>query len=138
MHHFNIYTQTEKRTEKQIEAVKLGWSWPGFFFGGYWALVKKLWRIAAGLLFVQVVGDALYIVAEEMIEEGNVYGGAGVGLVAFLVVIGSLVLAGAKGNDWRASRLERRGYKSQDIISAENAKKAVAVFEKDARNGTRG
>ncbi|WP_226912943.1 hypothetical protein [Halomonas sp. 3D7M] len=23
------------------EAVKQGWSWPGFFFGPIWALVKK-------------------------------------------------------------------------------------------------
>ena len=30
-----------KNPTGQYEAVKQGWSWPAFFFGGIWACVKK-------------------------------------------------------------------------------------------------
>ena len=34
-----------------IEAVKTGWSWPGFFFTLIWLLVKKLY-VTAGMVFL--------------------------------------------------------------------------------------
>ena len=36
---YNIYSHPNKVPV----AVKQGFSWPGFFFGGFWALLKGLW-----------------------------------------------------------------------------------------------
>ena len=32
------------------EAVKQGWSWPGFCFGVFWAFVKRLWLLGGSVL----------------------------------------------------------------------------------------
>ena len=37
------------------EAVKQGWSWPGFFFGPIWAFVKKMWGLGGVLLLVVII-----------------------------------------------------------------------------------
>ena len=36
-----------KNPTGQYEAVKQGWSWPAFFFGGIWACVKKIWGLVS-------------------------------------------------------------------------------------------
>ncbi len=36
-----------KHPNGETEAVKQSWSWPAFFFTWIWALIKKLWVIAA-------------------------------------------------------------------------------------------
>ncbi|WP_084286517.1 DUF2628 domain-containing protein [Halomonas halodenitrificans] len=36
-------------------AIKKGWSWPGFFFGPLWAMVKKMWGLGSGLLVAVIV-----------------------------------------------------------------------------------
>jgi hypothetical protein len=37
----------------ECEAVKQGWSWPAFFFGPIWALVKTLWGLGVGFLMAK-------------------------------------------------------------------------------------
>lgn len=41
MKHYKIF----EHPAGNIEAVKLGWSWPAFFFAGIWALFKKMWGL---------------------------------------------------------------------------------------------
>ena len=65
MRHYRIFA----RSEKQIEAVKIGWSWPAFFFSFCWMLIKKLWWRAAGVLTVGFVANFLVNMGELMIEE---------------------------------------------------------------------
>ena len=38
-----------------FEAVKRGFSWPAFFFGVIWMLIKKLWLLAISWLGLYVV-----------------------------------------------------------------------------------
>ena len=47
---FNVY----KHPTQGIEAVKIGFSWPAFFFGIIWMLVKKLWGLA-GMWFAAYI-----------------------------------------------------------------------------------
>ena len=103
------------------EAVKQGWSWPGFFFGPIWALVKKMWGLGAGLL-VAVIVLAMFPVESSL------------GLLATLISLGIYVACGINGNRWREKHLSSRGYDHVDTVSAPNPERAVALYLK-ARNG---
>ena len=48
---FNVY----KHPTQGIEAVKVGFSWPAFFFGIIWMLVKKLWGLAGAWFAAYIV-----------------------------------------------------------------------------------
>ena len=45
MKQYKVY----KHPSGSTEAVKQGWSWPGFFFGFIWAMVKKMWGLGVGV-----------------------------------------------------------------------------------------
>ena len=113
MKEFNIY---QHPTGKQ-EAVKQGWSWPGFFFGPIWALVKKLWGLGAGLLVAVIV---LSIFPSD----------SDLGALASLVILAIYIVCGAKGNKWRESNLASRGYDHVDTVSASNPEGAIALHMK--------
>jgi hypothetical protein len=40
-------------------AIKRGFSWPGFFFGIFWALAKRLWKVV-GLLVLTIFVSAIF------------------------------------------------------------------------------
>lgn len=42
MRTFRVYAHPTRGSE----AVKVGFSWPAFWFGGFWMLAKKLWGYA--------------------------------------------------------------------------------------------
>lgn len=79
--HYRIFA----RSGKQIEAVKVGWSWPAFIFTFWWALIKKLWWRATGVLCVGGSSNFLVNEGELLIENGNerglLLGGIGVFLL---------------------------------------------------------
>jgi len=107
------------------EAVKQGWSWPGFFFNFIWALVKKMWVLGVVLMILSI---ALGFV------EGTVEGSSGKetasGISAFTSIL-NLVIAvvfGVKGNKWREKNLISRGYKYQDTVDAQNPEAAIALW----------
>ena len=118
------------RSEKQIEAVKIGWSWPPFFSSFCWVLIKKLWWRAAGVLSVGFVANFLVNMGELMTEDGNEHGSL-VEDLGWLLLLGVLLYTGGKGNDWVANRLERRGYKPTSIVSAPNAEGTVETFDEN-------
>lgn len=105
------------------EAVKQGWSWPAFFFGMIWALVKKMWTLGFGVI-------AVFFVLGFM---GGVAGGDLEQLIDSLTSIGGLLLGivfGLNGNKWRESNLVSRGYDFKDTISAANGEGAIALYVK--------
>ena len=55
MHKYNVY----KHPIIGYEAIKQGFSWPGFFFTWIWAFVKKLWADGVILLLVTVILQGL-------------------------------------------------------------------------------
>lgn len=109
-----------------VDVVKRGFSWPGFFFAGVWALAKHLWLHGIVLLVVLV---PVNLVSYYAAEEGPFWLWA----LSALVALGVAVLIGWHGNDWRRGRLAREGFKVAEMIEAENAKEALArATEMDA------
>lgn len=113
MKEFKIY---QHPTGKQ-EAVKQGWSWPGFFFGPIWALVKKLWGLGAVLLVIVLLLSAVPVETE-------------VGMLTTLIMLVIYIVCGVNGNSWREKNLRSRGYEHLDTVSAANPDGAIAVFLK--------
>lgn len=94
-----------------IEAVKKGWSWPGFFFTLIWVFVKKLHGLGAGVL---IIGVLLTSVSP-----------FGLGLVFDIIV--SLWL-GSSGNAMRVANLKKRGYQVANMISEQTDEAAIALY----------
>jgi hypothetical protein len=107
-----------------IEAVKLGWSWPGFFFSCIWAMVKKMWGLGVGfliglLVFGFIVGAA----------------GGGKGGDALINIVGLIIniIFGVNGNSWRVKNLISRGFEQVETVSAASSEGAAALYLKGAK-----
>ena len=116
---FNIYEKNGV-----IDAVKVGWSWPGFFFNWLWALIKQQWfrGLAAGviILLVAIVIFALSLPGPSTKLDiasniGNLIGSA----ISFIF--------GLYGNRWQEHNLTVRGFIKKDSIIADN--KSYAIFK---------
>ena len=107
--------QVFKHPEKGYQAVKRGFSWPGFFLSWIWALSRQLWLEAILLFF--------FFAAWSGIEFGVAWGGR-----SFSIVLGLLYLlfVGIKGNSWRARNLEARGFAWLGAIQARDVQDACA------------
>ena len=108
---FRILTHPEHGTR----AVKIGWSWPAFFFGLFWALYKRMWLLAASL-FGFIVLSSVFIPAT---MEGQ--------LISNVLFLGLNLTLSLKGNQWYVSLLETQGYQEQAQVSARNPDDALAV-----------
>jgi len=106
------------------EAVRIGFSWPGFFFGMIWMLVKKLWGLALawfGLYFVLGIIRSVTDAAQSEPElQGVMY------LLLFGAYVALALVVGFKGNDWRSQNLATRGYSLLETVDAATPDAAVA------------
>ncbi len=98
-----------------VQAVKDGWCWPGFFFGAFWALFHRMWWVGLGLL-----GVAMLIVA----GEDTIGTSAAEALLNVLSVIVSVGF-GIGGNALRAGQQIRRGYEEIAVVQAANVEMAL-------------
>ncbi|WDT75723.1 MAG: DUF2628 domain-containing protein [Candidatus Manganitrophus sp.] len=115
MKQFKIF----KHPSGAIEAVKQGWSWPAFFFGFVWAMMKKMWKLSIGVvLAILVIGFITGIAASEEMGEAILNG---IGMTANLMF-------GVHGNSWREESLTARGFTVKKTISAASAGAAVALY----------
>lgn len=114
-----------KHPDGSLEAVKQGWSWPGFLFSGIWAIVKKLWFISA-VFFAGFMGFSLFLAILGVPEEA-------IGVIINLCSLVLCVLFGINGNRWREQNLCQRGYDEVDLISAANPEGALALYIKQNR-----
>lgn len=99
-----------------FEAVKVGFSWPCFFFGLIWALVKKLWALAAAVAGVTAVVTVMDLA---------------IGSIAFSMLINLAFMVGwimlaAHGNQIRESVLYERGYRLVTELQADSPADAIA------------
>ncbi|SFI39621.1 DUF2628 domain-containing protein [Nitrosomonas sp. Nm34] len=120
---FNVY----KHPTYGIEAVKVGFSWPAFFFGFFWLLVKKLWGLA-GLWFAAYIVFALIETVTGQSGEGDAQA-----LVYLILAAGYFALwliPAFKGNKWRQENLSKRGYEQLATIQAETPDAAIAQVAK--------
>ena len=97
-----------------LYAVKQGWSWPGFFFIGIWALIKKLWLIGLGLLVCMFWLGSMAADADLESE-----------LILLMMDVLIHVLCGIYGNRWREEKLIRQGYQYRRTLFADNPFGAV-------------
>lgn len=122
---FNIYTHPIQG----FKAVKVGFSWPAFFFGNLWLLVKGLWGLAAlwfcayfVLSLIETTADA----SRDTSARAVVY------LLLAAGYFGLWLMPGFKGNQWRERNLARRGYELSMIVQADTPDAAIAKAAKAA------
>lgn len=101
------------------EAVKQGWSWPGFFFNWIWCFVKKLNGHGAGILIALFVLVILSAASAEM------------NILTSIVGIGVSIWLGSSGNSLREANLLKRGYDFKTTVSASNPEGAIAMYAKE-------
>ena len=113
MKHYKIF----EHPDGKIEAVKLGWSWPAFFFDCLWALFKKMWWLGGGIFATFVLLEALLSMEDE-----------GLNLNKLVIIIVLRVIFGLNGNRWRENKLQSRGYRYKGTKTAANPEGATALY----------
>jgi hypothetical protein len=103
-----------------VEVVKRGFSWPGLFFGGLWALSKHLWLHGVLLILIVVPLNLTTLYAA---EEGLVWLRA----LTMLAVLGVCIVVGQNGNEWRRRRLVQAGFRTRAVVEAGNVEEALAL-----------
>lgn len=98
-----------------FEAVKQGWSWPGFFFSWIWALVKGMPGLGFGLLIGALLVGALLGALQ-----------APEGIVNLLGLAISLWV-GSQGNKMREKKLIEKGYDYVETLTATSAYTAIVA-----------
>lgn len=111
-----------------IQAVKVGFCWPAFLFGGLWMLISRLWSqsgIWFGLFFIvemiwkitemSKVSESLKLIALFLLS------------VAYVALY---LIPGLKGNGWRERKLLSRGFEMTGSVEAETKDAAVALVAK--------
>lgn len=127
MKNYNIY----KHSDGKIEAVKQGWSWPAFFFGAIWALIKQLWMVA-GLILAYAIISSIIIQSVTPPYDYYEYGGGDSSQafllqnISMLIQLGIAVYLGVKGNSLREANLIKRGYECIGNINAVNPDSAIS------------
>jgi Protein of unknown function (DUF2628) len=94
--------------------VKEGFCWPAALLAPLWLIWHRQWLGLAAYLLVALALGALAAVAGEVAE--------------FCFNLGLAVLAGASANDWRRWRLERRGYRLDEVVAAGSLAEAEALY----------
>lgn len=113
---FAIYEQSENNRV----AVKVGFSWPGFFLSMIWLLFARLWE-RAGITAGCTV--ALYIIALIFASF------SAPGTVNFIMTVGGVVIGiiiGENGNRWRRTNLRARGFGLVAVVESESKDEALA------------
>ena len=113
------------------EAVKQGWSWPGFFFNIIWALIKKMWVLGGVLLFIFI---GLGVVEGTVEVSSGKEAASGLNVITSILNIVVSVVFGVNGNKWREKNLLSRGYEYQDTVEAQNPEAAIASWFKNSKS----
>jgi hypothetical protein len=117
---FNVY----RHPLRGIEAVKVGFSWPAFFFGFLWLVGKRLWKLAGIWLFVNfvlVVVEAVNNSADPSLAQAMVY---------LLLATGYFyiwLVPAFAGNKWREGNLIKRGFELVRTTRAGTPDAAIAL-----------
>ena len=110
------------------EAVKVGFSWPAFFFAFIWMLLKKLWGLAGLWFFLYIVLSIVEATTDEAGSEPGLQG------MVYLILSGAYfamaLIPGFKGNGWRGNNLDKRGFEMVKEVEAETPDAAMAFVAK--------
>lgn len=88
---------------KKAAHVNVGFSWPAFFLGPLWALIKRLWWHFLVLLLVLTMTNFVtdYVISSKSLL--SIFLDLGITLIYMLV-------CGIYGNRWLMNTLLKRGY----------------------------
>ena len=111
------------------EAVKQGWSWPGFFFNLLWAFVKKMWVLGSSFLAFFII---LGVIEGGIEASSGVEAAAGMSAISSIISLVVSVIFGASGNQWREKNLLSRGFEYKDTVNAENPEAGLALWVKES------
>ena len=116
MKEFNIYEQPNG----MCKTVMNGWSWPAFFFTGFWALFNKMWGLGISIfcgafviLYIQSVFDYNLIMEIELVNNSIVE-------ITVLELVAAIILSvvfGANGNKWKGTKLATGGIYRETITA---------------------
>jgi hypothetical protein len=119
MKEFAIY----RNPVNHYEAVKKGFSWPGFFFVVIWAFIKRMWAAGCAVL------GGLFLFGMMLAFMG--VSDASFDMLTNIVSIILAVLFGVYGNELRETNLQERGYDLVGVVSAANPEGAIALYVKN-------
>ena len=122
--------QVYKHPISGIETIKVGFSFPAFFFGWIWMFIKKLWGYGCLFLFLQFLIVGFDEMATTAMEEGEF--GMSFFVLAFYTTV--LVTAGINGNKWWSATLLKCGFTREDTIQASNKDAALALYANKTGN----
>ena len=122
-----------------LESVKIGWSWPGFLFPGFWLVAKKLWVIAgifwtiilAWLFIDLLILDPYYMdmgMYDEYYYGYEMYRNPFDRAVNIGSSIGLGIFFGIQGNQFVENNLINQGYVSQCTINATSPQLALSLY----------
>ena len=118
MKQFKIY----ENPQGTFAAVKVGFCWPAFFFGIFWTLFAKLWKVAIVIfvasLFINMLGGSAHTAGAKEVMD----------LVSSLFGFAVMLILGFKGNEWRSKDIEARGYELNGTEIANNKDGAIAQY----------
>ena len=127
MKQFNFYSHPHHGHR----AVKKGFSWPGCFFTGIWALLCTLWLRGAVIIVILMLPMCTLDVMVAGMED-NLQSSPDDGTWALLFMLLFLlpwvvgIVVGLKGNAWKTQSLENQGFTLQGTVAAENPQAALA------------
>lgn len=119
MKRFRVY----RHPVQGLQAVKIGVSWPAFFFTLFWMLAKRLWGYAVLWFFAAFVLSNMEKVADSSPE------GSAQAVVYLAIMAGWLAYALVplfKGNKWREANLKSRGFELVSTSEATTPDAAIA------------
>lgn len=108
------------------EAVKVGFSWPGFLLGSVWMLTKKMWGMALLWFGVYLVLETVTSVSEAINPSALTY------LLLAVAFLALSLIPGFMGNQWREANLLKRGYQLVGTAQTTTGEAAVAQVLKPA------
>jgi len=123
---FTIY----KHESKGYKAVKVGWSWPAFIFGGWWMLFK-------GFIFILIFYIAVYVLMVVYYNDLDV--NAPYSANDFFVFVVGLILwfyPGFEGNSWLDKKFKNNGYSELKAVPASTKEAAIAIARNDENEST--
>ena len=127
MNYYRVFVH-ERRGD--VEAVKIGWSWPAYLLPLFWMPYKKMWGHTVAFYFLTMPLVMLSVAVREMnsdVPEWVLQWLSSAPLVLLVAYVGS------KGNDWYAKELVERGFKHAVLIEAPDPDRAKIIFGKEYR-----
>ncbi|MBT5530888.1 MAG: DUF2628 domain-containing protein [Cytophagia bacterium] len=107
---FNIY----KNEAGHFDVVKIGWSWPAFFFSWIWCLYKNILNYGILILTINLFFPFYYGVSD---------------LITILIGWVTMIWIGTNGNKYLEKQLLESGYRYFKTISAKNHESALLLSD---------